>query len=353
MWQLNNQTPYAAAQAWIRDREGRETWVVVVKATFAVTHDGQTVLADSQPEPVRSPVYRSEPADESSLLYENDFVLGKQATDVVVLGHAYGPNGSAVRSLDVGMQLGSVRKLLKVFGNRVWRAGGGGLSVPEPFTKMPLCYERAFGGVDRGSDDPGRDWYWANPVGVGFVTSVSRTTHLRAPNVEYPGELITSWDARPRPAGLGVLASHWQERARFAGTYDKAWENDRFPLLPLDYDLRHNQAVPQDQQATGFLVGGERGAVTNMTPSGTMRFTLPTVKLLLDTRFQDGTRITNPSPRLHSVIIEPDHARISLVFHSAIECHSKVMKLTATRIRLDLPKGHKDAYVSGNLLDLL
>jgi hypothetical protein len=353
MWQIINQTPYASAQSWVRDRDGRETWLVIAKATFDVTSDGQTFLSAKQAEVVRSPVYRSDPADKSSLIYENDCVLGKQATDIVVNGHVVAPNGTPVRSLDVAMQVGSVRKILKVFGNRVWRAGGGGLSVPEPFTKMPLTYERAFGGVDQGSENPGRDWYWPNPVGVGFVASASRVTHLRAPNIEYPDQLITSWESRPAPAGFGVLASHWQERAKLSGTYDKAWEDKRQPLLPLDFDIRHYQSVPKDQQAPGFLVGGERCAVTNMTASGAMRFTLPVIKLLLETRFQDGRKVNNPAPRLHTVIVEPDHSRVSLVWHSAMECHSKVSQLESTRIRLDLPKGHKDEIVSRNLLDLL
>lgn len=351
MWQIDNQTPYAAAQAWVRDREGRETWLVVTKATFDVTRDGQTIRSANQPEVVRSPVSRSEPADKSSLIYENDCVLGKQTTDIVVNGHAYAPNGTSVRSLDVAMQVGPVRKTLKVFGNRVWRAGGDGLSAPEPFTKLPLTYERAFGGVDLGSQNPGRDWYWPNPVGVGFVASASRVTHLRAPNIEYPGQLITSWESRPAPAGFGVIASHWQERAKLSGTYDKAWEDTRFPLLPRDFDIRHYQAVPKDQQSPQFLVGGERGAVTNMSPSGVMRFTLPVVKLHLETRFQSGARIVNPASRLHSVIVEPDLSRISLVFHSALECHTNVMKLQSTRIRLDVPKGHKDEYKPEGLLD--
>jgi len=298
-------------------------------------------------------VYRSDPADKSSLLYENDCVLGKHTTDIVVNGHAHAPHSAPVRSLDVAMQVGSVRKILKVFGNRVWRAGGGGLSVPEPFIKLPISYERAFGGVDQGSENPGRDWYWPNPVGVGFVAAASRVTHLRAPNVEYPDQLITTWESRPAPAGFGVIASHWEARAKLAGTYDKAWEDKRFPLVPTDFDIRHYQVVPKDQQAPAFLVGGERGAVTNMSPSGTMRFTVPVVKLLLETRFQDGSRVQNPSARLHTLIVEPDHARISLVFHSAMECHSKVSQLTSTRVRLDLPKGHKDEYLPESLLDTL
>jgi hypothetical protein len=326
---------------------------VLTKATYQVSADGQSELAAEQLPVVRAPEFWAEPADKASLRCDNDCVLGKHTTDIVVNGTAYAPNGSPVRSLDVALQVGPVRKVLKVFGNRVWRAGGGGLSVPEAFSSMPLLYERAFGGVDRGSSDPGRDWYWPNPVGVGFVANVSRVTHLRAPNIEYPNQLISAWDARPSPAGFGALASHWQERAAFAGTYDKAWEDRRQPLLPLDFDIRHYQSAPKDQQAPSFLRGGERAALLNLTPSGVMRFTLPVVRLLLETRFQDGTRVDHPQPLLHSVIIEPDHARFTLVWHSALECHAKVYKLESTRVRVEQPAVPEDQEELDSLLDVI
>jgi hypothetical protein len=37
-------------------------------------------------------------------------------------------------------------------------------------------------------------------------------------------------------------------------------------------------------------------------------------------------------PKLHTVILEPDCPRVSLVWHSALPCHPKVYKLEKTRI---------------------
>ena len=36
---------------------------------------------------------------------------------------------------------------------------------------------------------------------------------------------------RPAPVGFGPLAPHWQPRCDFAGTYDQAWQQDRYPVL--------------------------------------------------------------------------------------------------------------------------
>jgi len=40
MWQIINNTPFAAGQAWVRGLDGAETWLVVVKTTFDVQPDG-------------------------------------------------------------------------------------------------------------------------------------------------------------------------------------------------------------------------------------------------------------------------------------------------------------------------
>lgn len=336
MWQIENLTPFAAAQGWIRDRDGAETWLVVVKATFDVSPNGSTAVSLTQPDVTRSPIYRGDP-ESSSILYENDFVLTKRTTDVVLNGTAYAPPGTAVSSLDASFEVGPVKKKIRVLGDRIWKLGGFYLSDPEPFTRMPLIYELAFGGRDEGSANAKIDWYWPNPVGTGFVTSRARASDVRAPNIEYPDQLIRSWKSRPAPAGFGVIGSHWKERAGFAGTYDDAWSKNRQPLLPLDFDTRHYQVVPADQQAPAFLSGGEEVVLKNLTPSGDMRFMFPETDLFMETYFMDGERRNHEPPNLHTVIIEPDFPRVSLIWHSAMECHSKVYQLSKTRIEAVIP----------------
>jgi hypothetical protein len=351
MWQVDNRTPFVARQSWVRDQNGAETWLVAVKATFDIRADGTTVVSENQPELTRSPLWRDEPG-RSSLIYENDFVLAKKTTDVVLNGTAYSRDGREVTTLDVALQVGPVKKMLTVFGDRVWGPAGAFLTDPQSFVQMPITYERAFGGVDAGSAHPEKDWYWPNPVGVGFVASRSRIGGVAAPNIEYPDQLISRWGARPRPAGFGFIASHWQERTAFAGTYDQAWSENRQPLLPADFDIRHYQAVPRDQQAPAFLVGGEPVGLLNLTPSGILRFFLPKLEVVFETRFMDGERREHV-PDLHTVILEPDFPRVSLVWHSAMECHAKAYKLQRTRVRLKSLQGQPVEEEVNSLLDLV
>lgn len=333
MWQIVNKTPFNAAQGWVRGLDGAETWLVVVKASFDVLPDGSTRVAAVQPEPVRAPVHWGEPGL-SAIRYENDFVLDKLTTDVVVNGTAHAPGGQAAERVDVGLRVADVSKDLRVFGQRRWAPAAAWISGPEAFVTMPIRYDRAFGGVDRtpGRTQPG--WYWPNPVGMGYVDSRADAAGVPLPNVEYPDAPISAWDDRPAPAGFGFIASHWESRARLAGTCDDAWVNERQPLLPKDFQLEHCQSSPPDQRSKAFLVGGEPVVLRNLTPSGTLAFRLPRVELALRTRFVDGERVDHPPPKLHTVILEPDLPRVSLVWHTAFECHAKVYRLDHTRIDL-------------------
>jgi hypothetical protein len=331
MWQVKNRTPFAAERDWVRDRHGAEVWIVAVKATFDIKPDGSTDISDDQPPVRRIPEYHGEPG-KSSIKYDTDLVLTKNTTDVIVVGHAHAPNGQPVATLDVGFRVGSLQKLLRVFGDRRW--GGFGPSAPEPFTKMALVYERAFGGVDVKSSHPERDWDWRNPVGCGFAVDKAHLEDVPVPNVEWPDQLISSWNDRPAPAGFGVVASHWQPRVSFGGTYDESWAQTRQPLLPADFDERFFQCAPIDQQAPQFLTGGEPVVLLNLSPAGTLRFTLPKTYLGFETHFYDGTQVIHKTRKLHSVIIEPEFPRVSLVWHSALPCHAKVLKLSHTILTL-------------------
>lgn len=336
MWQVDNRTPFAAERGWVRDRNGAEIWLVAVKCTFDIRPDGTTEVSKEQPPVLRVPEHHGDPGT-SSIKYENDLVLTKTATDVLAVGHAWAPGGRPVTDFDVGFRVGPVQKVLRVTGDRIW--GPIGASSIEPFVKMPLVYERAFGGVDPKSKQPDRDWDWRNPVGTGFAVAPDNLNGVPLPNIEYPNDLVRGWKDRPRPAGFGAVACHWQPRVGFAGTYDDRWMKTRQPLLPEDFDDRYFQCAPQDQQALAFLRGGEPVALLNLSPLGDLRFHLPKVFLGFDTRFFDGSREIHQNRRLHTVIIEGDVPRVSLVWHSALPCHWKVQKLERTIVTMKTQLG--------------
>ena len=332
MWQLENRTPFAAERTWTRGRDGAEIWLVAVKCTYDIRPDGTTEVAADQPPVTLAPAYMNPDAPaQSSLKYDMDLVRTKTTTDILVHGHAYAPFGRPVTELEVGFRVGPVTKRLRVVGDRFWRHGS--ISSPQPFTRMAMVYERAYGGVDPSTrDTPTPQWDVRNPIGTGFAASASGIDGMRLPNIEYPDQPITRWKDRPAPAGFGPICAHWQPRASFAGTYDEKWERERQPLLPADFDDRYYQCAPIDQQAPEFLRGGEPVVLVNLTPEGDLRFNLPRTFLGFDTFFVGGERQHHPKPALHTVIIDADARRVSLVWHTALECHAKVHGLRRTRV---------------------
>jgi hypothetical protein len=333
MWALDNQTPYAAEPTWTVDKNSVKSWVVVVKGTFDILPDGSTRLAEKQEEPLYGPVYVGEPG-KSSIIHEADFVHSKRNTDILLNGHAYAPGSKPLRRVEVAMTVGSLTKRLLVFGDRRWESGPlGGLSIssPEPFLKIPLTYERAFGGWDTRSEDASEHRLEPrNPIGTGFATRREHLVDQLLPNVEDPRRPIGSWKDRPYPAGFGAIASYWTPRKEYAGTYDDRWMKERFPEWPEDFDIRFFQTAPEDQQAPGFLRGGEPVELVNLHPDGVLAFSLPRITLGFTTRF--GKEQVHHPAKLHTVILEPDGPRLILVWHTNLPCHHRADELDETFI---------------------
>ena len=323
MWQVENRTPFATGRSWVRDRDGAEVWLVAVRCTFLVRPDGTTVVADEQDPPVLAPKYHGEAAA-TSLQYDSDFYLTKPTTDLILHGHAYAPGGKPATAVDVTMQVADVRKTLRVTGDRPYQKTAFGLTAGEvqPLTKMPLTYERAYGGAEPNpSKDPNRPRIEErNPVGTGFAPAEGKS----APNVEYPGLNLGS-----RPAGFGPIGSHWQPRAKYAGTYDERWKKERHPLYPTDLDDRFFLSSPEDQRPKEFLRGGESVELTNLTPGGRLAFALPRVAFGFETVLRSGERLQHRGT-LHSVILEPDVPRVVLVWRTSLRCHPHGHSLVGT-----------------------
>lgn len=343
MWLLDNRTPFAAERTWVRDEDGAEVWLVAVKGSFLIQSDGKQTLDTEQSEVSRVPQFCGQPGL-SSLLNDSDFVHKKTLTDVIVQGHAYSPGGKPADRVDVRLKIHNfIDKTLRIHGDRLWRRGWFGIKLakPQPFTCMPITYERAFGGTDQKAKNPKHHrWEPCNPVGTGFATRKKHLIGKSAPNIEDPRAPYRSW-RHGKPAGFGPIARHWSPRVKLAGTYDEKWENTRSPLLPSDFDERFYQCAPQDQQVPGFLKGGEIVELYNLTPDEFLSFRLPRVTFALRTRFYDGTAAAHRAD-LHTLIIQSDKRRFQMVWHSQLPCHHKVNKLMSTEIvikeRINVPQ---------------
>jgi hypothetical protein len=329
MWAVRNLTPYATERTWGRDKDGLHEWIVAVKGTFDIRPDGTLALADEQLPALLAPVYNGEPGA-SSLHYDADLVGPKPATDVVLNATAYAPQGRPSTDFLAGFRLDRIGKAVRVRGERTWVDSplGGTPSEPRPVTSVPIVYERAYGGYDDAGPDPRYHRMDArNPVGSGIGNRLGDP----APSFEYAGATLEGGG----PAGFGAIDSHWSPRREMQGTYDDAWHRGRRPLLPVDWDPRSLLCSPPDQRPAGHLHGGEPVELINLTPGGVLRFTLPKVYLAFSTRFGTltGRRTQEHRGRLSTVIIEPDHPRVIMVWTTALPVRSDVDYLDETTVR--------------------
>lgn len=328
MWALHNKTPFEADRTWIRDKDGAHHWIVVVKATYDVLLTGGLELSREPLEPLQIPTYIGEDG-QSSLEYEADLIAMKPATDVYLNAVAYAPNGRPAPRVEVAFRVGGLRKALVVFGDRTWSRAAGGIvpSAASPFAVMPITYERAFGGTSQTSPDS-RDHRMdlRNPIGTGVAEREIDLVGTPAPSIEDGRQKM----GEGSPAGFGAIASYWSPRKELAGTYDAKWAADRRPLLPLDYDPKWLLCAPADQQVAGYLTGGETVELTNLTPNGQVRFTLPRLTLTFDSYF--GARRTSHTGRLVTVIIESNPPRLVVTWQTSLPCGSDAEYLDRTVI---------------------
>lgn len=313
---LENQTPFAFEALYLVDEEFRPLVVPILKATFSIGRDGRCLIADQQiPLNLGGELWGEEP-EKASYKYEPEVAFAKPATDVVLIGHAYAPTGN-IKEMHIALRAGPVSKEVLVFGERIWFKTLGSISMSSPvsFEKIPLIYERAFGGWDRdGVDRRKHACEPRNPVGTGFRAAGGFVEHIRLPNLEDPNAPIKSFGDRPPPAGFGFVSPHWQPRAALAGTYDEAWQKDRAPLLPKDFNRKHLNAASPGLVAPGYLRGDEPIVAVGVSPEGRLAFSLPGIAPpVVQVTLADGP--AKPVPMaLDTVIIEPDEHRVMLLW---------------------------------------
>lgn len=307
---LENCTPFSVGSYALPDADGQEVFLGLFSASFRGADETSPLEPAEDQVPVTlSDVFFGDPAC-SSTRYEADIAAVKPGIDVIVNGTAYAPNGKPVREMQAGVKFGPLQKVLNVVGDRIYDAGS--YSAPHPFARMPIVYERAYGGTTADQKTDPR-----NPLGVGFghARSADPAVRTQAPNITYPAEPFTSPSDKPRPAGFGALGRGWQPRLPLAGTYDQAWMDAQWPLPPKDFDPRYNLAAPADQQLP-HLNSGEQATLIGLTPGGRWSFRLPRVVAPIRLIFED--RVEDQVFKPDTIIIEPDMLRVTLKARVAV-----------------------------------
>ena len=300
---LDNQTEFEAHPQLLLTPDG-ERLTVIVKATFEV-HGAEPELRLAPQErarAVRSGDIPWEVPEVDSIMYPCDVTPEKAGTDVVVVATAYPPQMQPSKEFDAYVRVGALQKSLRIFGLRVWEAGGAGLSSPRPISRLDVRYDYAWGGRDDSVEGKIAEEA-RNPVGRGVAVSASSLTHQLAPHIEDPNHLMRSASTRPPPAGIGALGRSFSPRRELTGTYDELWKEYRCPLPPKDQSPSMHQCASPGLVAVPPLRGNEACALLNLSPLGPLQFNLPAVQLVCEFQCQ-GRAPELVIPTLNTVLID-------------------------------------------------
>lgn len=230
--------------------------------------------------------------------------IPKRGAEYLLAGHAYPQEDANAGAARVRVEIGGLAKSLNVFGDRYFM--GNRITRPEPFDRIALTWENAFGG----QGNP------FNPVGKGIKPDDSGRVAL--PNVEDPDEMLKLPGQKVKPAGFSAVNLMSRTRQKRAGTYDQRWLEKEYPGFPADIDWRFFQLGAEDQQSAKPFGGDEAYVLTGVHPSQRrLAGKLPGIRarcfLTTDAEASPGEVET----RLTTVWFLPDQQCVVLVYHAA------------------------------------
>ncbi|MDN4502261.1 DUF2169 domain-containing protein [Alteromonadaceae bacterium BrNp21-10] len=276
-------------------KAGQDSLTMIVKGAFQLNPNGKSTIleGDDLAQPMGDLFYQEN--DKASVTYASDFCLFKHHADMTLTGTCYTPNGSEIAGTQVTFGVGNWRKSLAVFGDRYWV--GNKPSQPIPFTNMPIIYENAYGGFG----------YDKNPVGKGIRAITLPTGQFLhpLPNIEDPNHFVSAPSQQPLPAGFAPLQPGWGTRPTPKGTYDKKYLKKNWPYFPDDFDWRHFNSAPQNQQFSQYLQGDETLYFENMHPEVTQYSSqLPAIRPRLF--------VTTAPNKLHEIPLNLDTLSVNM-----------------------------------------
>ncbi|PIE89590.1 MAG: hypothetical protein CR997_10265 [Acidobacteria bacterium] len=216
---------------------------------------------------IKPPEILQKPDEQNHRLIEEcELYPKKEFTDVILRAHVYPPGYQSVSVLDAGIEISKRQCGIRVFGQRNIKIEGGRVSFssPEPFQKVPLTWEEAYGGHDLHNEDTGDVWdlknfsesfnkdlhflnfnrYRRNPLGKGYLMKLKPEHHgTPLPRVEMAHDLLTperlqsphylDWHFQPIPACFDWRHYNWFPRTAFLAEKLLGKMNELVPQKPL------------------------------------------------------------------------------------------------------------------------
>ncbi len=331
-----------------------------IKRTYSIAPDGDLQLLD-EAIPLQTD-WREEP---EGLLMGSDLQWKKALVDIVIEGDVVAPGEVTTDVLDASCQIGSVKRRMRVFGNREvwWSEGRYRVSTTEPFARMPVSFDYAYGGYDIRllevtdfSEERAvevmadllfsRARYPRNPWGRGYLCQPGAGkpgNGVPMPNLEDPDDLLTEerllaapdeWWKQPLPIYMGWMDWRMFPRPRYAGyqglasIVDKSEELSEVTRGWLSRESllvdEHGAPLHYETALQDAALGLRLEAVPEDTPISLehfhpehprLRFSAPAAPEVV---FRiDGASEPVPA-RLLQVVIRPNELSVSFTWHARI-----------------------------------
>jgi hypothetical protein len=325
---LTNGTPLTAELVVAEpDQPGLRAGMVVAKATFLFDPHGNTQLDDQNP----FPILQNDEPTEFGLLPRDNFPRQEPGFEMIFLGCAHAPGQRPVAGLRVVLGLDQVWRELLVFGDRSWirRGSNAIIGEPVPFVRMPLGWDRAYGGTAEILIDEDAFLEVGDPhnrSGKGFdpePAARAAAEQLRAPapyplfspdralpNVERSDRPIRLWSDAPPPASWATvpLDSALQALRTFDLPEDHTMPEDLQEALSSS---RFFRAVPE--WILPVPPAGAQIYMENLYRWGArVRFPLPQVQVFADYQVGDRAGTLELEPQM--LVLLPEESRFYLVF---------------------------------------
>lgn len=327
---LTNRTPLPAALSVTElSPELPRVAFLTAKATWTWGPGGDLALDTQAP----VGLFDDDEATDLGLLPRDSLPRRDEAFEVILLGAAYPPRGHAATWCPVALSVGPVKRELLVFGDREWLPVDApttqrGISEPQPFDRMPLTWERAYGGSSTVLLDPDADVtvsHGLNPLGTGFDPAPGARIlgarvgapegwprvdrRRRLPNVERPDDRVANWASDPRPGGWATIPMDSPMHGRRLAD-SKALEREPGPSWPHAealYRAHPDWILPLPEAGAPVVLDG-------LTPSGRLTLRLPRMRVLADWVVGDESGTLELRP--HTLVLLPEESRLYLVYRT-------------------------------------
>lgn len=331
-----------------RNHRGEDVFSVLVKRSYSIQNHQTAARAEvDQPFRMTDEYYDNGDPEWSTVKHEGELAPFKVASDVVVIGKAYAPDGKPTQRMTVSIDVGGREKSLVVTGDRQCHYRdhlAPVFSEPRPFVEMEIRYDRAYGGRDERSVASIPFHYPRNFMGKGVALRNVREVidGMGLPNIEDPNDLLTAerviiddpmrWHLQPLPQGLGWRQCVWYPRCALLGTYPAflpagtVTAEERMGLLQKDHVALAKQGRLAPYQA-GFANGAslglmfvtlkpdERITLRGLTADGILDFQLPgeVPEIALD--LGEGQKTLEA--RVHTISIRPDDLEMDIIWRGS------------------------------------